>query len=341
MGLETFRPAAYGLPRKDNSDIIVDYDFSFNTVNNYTNYKLEFPNDRINLIRSGNYIIQVYANGDPKDLILTSRFMVVEPMVNIGVDIHPSNVVSDREYKQEVDIEVNLGSIQTMNPYRDIELVVMQNLRRDNSIQGVKPNFIKNEQLTYNYQGELDFDGGNEYRFFDGKSLRYRSEEVEEIRLEDDGYHIYLAPDWGKAFKQYTFENDINGKLLVKNDDMIDPHLESDYVTVHFSFPVDAMLGNGEMYVMGQLSNWELKKSHRMTYNPDNLSYELALQLKQGYYNYTYLWKYPKQAQGSSDLTDGNHSETENDYLILVYFKDQSYFSDRLIGVERANSLGR
>jgi hypothetical protein len=324
-----------------NSDIITDFDFSFNTVNNYANYKLEFPNDRIDLIRSGNYLIKVYANGDPEELILTSRFMVVEPRVTIGVDIHPSNIVSDREYKQEVDIEVNLGSIQTMNPYRDIELVVMQNLRHDNAIKGVKPNFIKNEQLTYNYQGELDFDGGNEFRFFDGKSLRYRSEEVEEIRLEDDGYHIYLAPDWGKAFKQYTFENDINGKYLVKNDDMIDPHLESDYVTVHFNFPVDAMLGNGDLFVMGQLSNWRLKKTHRMTYNPDNLSYELALLLKQGYYNYTYIWKYPKKDQGSSELTDGNHSETENDYLILVYFKDQSFFSDRLIGVERANSLGR
>jgi len=324
-----------------NNDIIANYDFSFNTVNNYTSYQLEFPNNRINLIRSGNYIIKVYANGNEEDLILTSRFMVVEPKVSISAVIQPSSIVSEREYRQEVDIEVNLGSIQTMNPYRDIELVVMQNLRRDNIISGVKPNFIKNEQLTYNYQGDLDFDGGNEYRFFDGKSLRYRSEEVEEIRLEEDGYHIYLAPDWAKAFKQYTFENDINGKFLVKNDDMIDPHLESDYVTVHFSFPVDAMLGNGEMYVMGQLSNWELKKSHRMTYNPINQNYELALQLKQGYYNYSYLWKYTKKDHGSSDLTDGNHSETENDYLILIYFKDQSYFSDRLIGVERANSFVR
>jgi len=322
-----------------NSDIIVNYDFSFNTVNNYTNYLLEFPNNRINLIRSGNYIVKVYANGNEEDLILTSRFMVVEPKSTINALVQPSNVVSDREYKQEVDIEVNLGNIRTMNPYRDIELVVMQNLRRDNMITGVKPNFIKNEQLTYNYQGELDFEGGYEFRFFDAKSIRYRSEEVEEIRLEDDGYHIYLAPDWGNAFKQYTFENDINGKFLVKNDDMIDPHLESDYVTVHFSFPVDAMLGNGELFVMGQLSNWQLQKTHRMTFNPDNLNYELALELKQGYYNYTYLYKYPKADYGSGERTDGNHSETENDYLILVYFKDQSYFSDRLIGVERANSL--
>jgi hypothetical protein len=322
-----------------NDEIILDFDFSFNTVNNYTHYRLEFPNDRIGLTRSGNYIIKVFANGNPDDVLLTGRFMLVENKSTIAASVHPSNVVSDREYKQEVDVEVSLGDINTMNPYRDIQLVIMQNFRKDNMLTGIKPNFIKNQKLTYNYQGPMDFGGGNEFRFFDAKSLRYRSEEVEEIRHEEDGYHIYLAPDEGKAFKQYTFENDINGKFLVRNDDMLDPHLESDYVTVHFQFPVDAYLGNGDMYVLGQLSDWDLKTTHRMKFNADNLSYELELFLKQGYYNYTYVWKYNKQPTGTHELTDGDHSETENDYLILLYFTDQSTFADRLIGVERINSL--
>ncbi|MCH2216296.1 MAG: DUF5103 domain-containing protein [Flavobacteriales bacterium] len=322
-----------------NSDIIFNYDFSFNTVRNYTHYYLEFPNKRINLTRSGNYIIKVYADGNADDLILTSRFMVMETKAMVNAVVHPSNVVSDREYNQEIDIEVTLGNINTTNPYRDIELVVLQNQRWDNMITNVKPNFIKNEKLTYNYQGQLDFAGGNEFRFFDAKSLRYRSEEVEEVRFENDTYEIILAPDWSKAFKKYTFENDINGKFLIKNDDMSDPHLESDYVTVHFQFPVEAMLGNGDLYLMGQLSDWQLKKTHRMKFNADNLSYEISLFLKQGYYNYAYVWRFTKSKKSSSEFTDGNHSETENDYLILVYFKDQSNFSDRLIGVEKLNSL--
>lgn len=322
-----------------NSDIITDYDFSFNTVTNYVNYRLEFPNDRISLTRSGNYLIKVYADGNEDELLLTARFMIVEPKVSINATVIPSSVVSDRPHRQEVDVEVDLGSIRTMNPYDEIELVVLQNLRNDNMIKGVKPNFIKNQKLTYNYQDELTFDGGNEFRFFDAKSLRYRSEEVEEIRLEDDGYHIYLAPDWPKAFKKYTFENDINGKFLIKNDDMIYPHLESDYFTVHFMFPVDAILGNGDLYLIGQFSNRDLQQEFRMKFNPDNLSYELAVNLKQGYYNYAYLWKYKSADSGIWDLTDGNHSATENDYLVLIYFKDKSYFSDRLIGVERINTL--
>jgi len=322
-----------------NSDIIADYDFSFNTVTNYTHYKLEFPNDRIRLTRSGNYLIKVYANGNQDDLLLTARFMIVEPMVSINAAVKPSSVVSERPYRQEVDIEVNLGSVKTMNPYDQIEMVVMQNLRTDNMITGVKPNFIKNQALTYNYQDELTFDGGNEYRFFDAKSLRYRSEEVEEVRLEEGQYHMYLAPDWPLAFKKYTFENDINGRYLVKNDDMIYPHLESDYIKVHFSFPVDAMLGNGDLFVTGQLTNRRLDKDFRMTFNPDNLNYELEVTLKQGYYNYAYLWRYRKRSEGIWDLTDGNHSATENEYHVLIYFKDRSFFSDRLVGVERINTL--
>jgi hypothetical protein len=322
-----------------NSDIITDYDFSFNTVTPYTHYRLELPNDRVQLTRSGNYVVRVYANGNPEEILLTSRFMIVEPLAQVSALVQPSNVVSEREYEQEVDVTVTLGNIQTMNPYDEIELVVMQNLRRDNAIYGVKPNFIKNNKLVYDYQGLLSFGGGNEFRFFDAKSLRYRSEEIEEVRMEEDRYHIYLAPDVRKAFMQYSFENDINGKFLIRNDDMLDPHLESDYVTVHFMLPVDAMLGKGDLYLMGQLTNWELSEDFRLEYNYDNLSYELAVPLKQGYYNYAYLWKYKSQDEGEWDLTDGNHSETENSYTVLVYFKDRSAFSDRLIAVETVNTL--
>ena len=40
-------------------------------------------------------------------------------------------------------------------------------------IQNCTPNFINQEVLEYDYQGELSFLAGNEYRDFDIKSLRY------------------------------------------------------------------------------------------------------------------------------------------------------------------------
>jgi len=322
-----------------NSDIISDYQFSFNTVRNYTNYRLEFPNDRIRLTRSGNYIIKVYANNDPEDIMFVARFMLVEPRATVEPTVRNSSVVSDRDRRQEIDIEVNLGNVPTANPFAEIELVVLQNYRWDNAKRGLKPSFVKDNTLIYDYQNELTFDGGNEFRFFDAKSVRYRSENVSDVKLEEDGYHIYLTPQKSRAYSQYMFQRDINGRLLIKNDDMQDAHLESDYVQVHFTMSVDAMLGNGNVFIFGQLSNWSLNKDFRMNYNPENLAYEKTILLKQGYYNFMYLWQYVNKETGETSLTEGDHSETENEYLILVYFKDQSNFSDRLIGFKKFSTL--
>lgn len=323
-----------------NSDIINDYQFSFNTVVPYTHYRIEFPNERINLTRSGNYIIKVYANGDPEDLILTARFMVVEPLVHIDHIIRNSSVVAERDRRQEIDLTVSLGAVTVMNPYAEIELVLLQNFRWDNAKRNVKPSFIKDNKLTYDYQHELTFDGTNEFRFFDAKSLRYRSEQVREVKLENNGYHIYLSPDLPRAFQRYTFVNDINGRLLIRNDDMDNAHLESDYVSMHFSMPVDAMLGNGNMYIFGQLSNWTLDKPFRMEFNPELIQYEKTIMLKQGYYNYMYLWQYnSKGGPADTYLTEGNHAQTENEYLVLIYLKDRSTFSDRLIGFKKFSTV--
>lgn len=318
-----------------NSDIIYDYDFSFNTLKNFTHYEIAFPNDRIKLTRSGNYIVKVYAEGNEKNLLLTARFMIVEPMATIEEVIKPSSVVSERNQRQEVDLTVQLGGVQSNNPYSEIELVVMQNFRWDNARRGVKPSFINGNTLTYDYQRELTFDGTNEFRFVDAKSVRYRSAQVADVRLEDNGYHIILTPDKSRAFKKYNFNNDINGRFLIKNDDMDDAHLESDYVHIHFSMPVDAMFGSGNMYLFGQLSNWNLEKDFRLDYNPETTAYEKVVMLKQGYYNYMYLWQYASAEQATTDMTEGNHADTENEYLVLVYFKDRSSFADRLVGFKK------
>jgi predicted aspartyl protease len=324
-----------------NADVIYDYEFSFNTLRNYTHYNIAVPNDRINLTRSGNYVLKVWANGDEDNVMFVARFMVVEPLVIIEETIRPSSVVSERRQKQEIDLTVQLNGISSMNPYAEIELILMQNFRWDNERRGVKPSFIKDNVLTYDYQRELTFEGGNEYRFFDAKSVRYRSEQVAEVKLQDGGYHIYLSPDKRRAFKQYNFNNDINGRFLIKNDDMQNAHLESDYVMVHFSMPVDAMIGSGNMYLMGQLSNWTLDKNYRMEYNPSTLAYEKMLMLKQGYYNYLYLWQGVNAGEGSPELTEGNHSEAENEYIALIYFKDRSTFADRLVGFKKFSNFSK
>jgi hypothetical protein len=76
-----------------------------------------------------------------------------------------------------------------------------------------------------------------------------------------------------------------------------------------------------------------------MEYSPARLLYEKTLLIKQGYYNYMYIWQYPKGDLADTYMTEGNHAQTENEYLILVYFKDPSMFSDRLVGFKKFSTV--
>ena len=62
-----------------------------------------------------------------------------------------------------------------------------------------------------------------------------------------------------------------------------------------------------------------------MKWDEETHRYEAAVYLKQGYYNYMYL-----QKGGGSP--DGNFFETENEYIILVYYRPQGGRYDKLVG---------
>jgi hypothetical protein len=58
-------------------DYINDYEYSFNTIQKYTHYKLQFPTENMLLTKSGNYIIKVYQDGYADNPLFTRRFMIV------------------------------------------------------------------------------------------------------------------------------------------------------------------------------------------------------------------------------------------------------------------------
>jgi hypothetical protein len=75
-----------------------------------------------------------------------------------------------------------------------------------------------------------------------------------------------------------------------------------------------------------------------MKYNTSKGSYEKELYLKQGYYNYLYL--YVNDTAKSADIRhiEGSHFDTENEYLFKVYYSDPGDFYDRLLLYHIANS---
>ena len=78
-----------------------------------------------------------------------------------------------------------------------------------------------------------------------------------------------------------------------------------------------------------------------MVYNYETKSYELSLFLKQGYYNYKYVFQKDKDKQPDESFIEGSSSDTENDYLIYIYYKEPSKRYDQLVGFKVCNSMRR
>ncbi|MCJ7447556.1 MAG: DUF5103 domain-containing protein [Bacteroidales bacterium] len=321
---------------------IEDFKPSFNTTVNYFHYKLLFPNERINLKLSGNYILSVYPIGDPDKPILTQRFIITEDKVKIDVTTHRPQMTSDNNASQQVDFTVNLAGNDIIDPYRNVYAFILQNGRWNNSKKNLKPDFFGNNELKYNALSEKNiFSGGNEFRYFDIKSIRYQSEFVKRIDYMAPNYHVYLFPSESREYKPYFYWQDFNGKYYIAVQEGRDPETDADYISVYFTLISKYMLAGGKMYVSGGLTDWSLNNNNQMIFNPEEEQYECTLLLKQGWYNYEYVFLKDGDPEVTSARFEGNHYETENDYLILMYYRNPQDRYDRIIGTKITNTLNR
>lgn len=318
-------------------DRIENYRTSFNTIQPYTHYQLTIPGREVRPILSGNYLLKVYVEGDPDKPVLTRRMMVIQPKATIDGRVTRATMVNDMNSKQEIDFSVFHKGLQLANAFEDIKVVLMQNGRWDNAITTLKPLFLKDNELDYSYDEENTFDGGNEYRTFDIRTLRVYTQFIKDIVRAENGYSVVVNTDKSKSFERYVTENDINGKFLIRNQDGRDDHLEGEYVTVKFSFKHD-ILTNGNFYVFGALTDWKTAPENKMVYNEDEGTYEALLYLKQGYYDYQYVFVQDGKPGTDVSIAEGNHFETENNYAILAYYRPLGGRYDQLVAYLRLTS---
>lgn len=313
---------------------ITEYQSSFNTFQGYTNYRLTIPDFSVQPLISGNYILKVYEDNDPENLVLTRRFYVLDAKVGIDAQITRTSKVAEREKKQKLNFSIIHPNLQIANPFGEIKVHVSQNGREDNSQWVRQPVFVKPSQLVYNAVDVTDFYGGNEFRHFDLRSLRFRGEGVAGL-VQDDIYIATLAEDEPRLSQAYSSLIDYNGRYFVRFQEGNSPDLEADYARVIFRFSSQQTSGN--YYVFGALTGWQLKEEFRMVYDPSSKLYEASPLLKQGLYDYIYVHA---DASGniSTSGTESTHYETENDYYIFVYYRRTGSRYDELVGFKRLNT---
>lgn len=312
---------------------------SFNTLKPFLAYEVEFPNDMLEFKVAGNYIIKVFRNNDQEDLVLTHRFLVFENRVQIDAKIVPTRDIQRRETDQQLDLTLRYPGIDVPDPFSDLKVAVLQNMRWDDVRTGFRPKYIRGAELIYDHPKQGVFNGGNEWRGVDLKNTRYSTLRVNRYITSPEGLdEAILLPDEKREFKVYLDQPDINGKYLVQNDQVKNDPLSADYIYVDFSLPHSREEPGGDVYVYGGVSGFKCKKAFRCTWNATKKAYTLRVLVKQGYFDYAYAFLPTGAATPNLALLEGSHFETENDYLVLVYVHDYVLGCDRLLGLRFLNS---
>jgi hypothetical protein len=323
-------------------DFVDDYTYSFNTMVRYVNYTVAFPNEDIRITKTGNYILRVFLDSDQdENVVLTRRFMVYEPQVQVEGRVANSVDLNLRYTHHQVSFRILGGNYPMSDTYRNLHVAVMQNGRWDNLIKNVQPRNIIGNEYNYSLVEELVFPAGNEYRYFDMKTLDYNTDRMQSLQYTADGYQVYIMTDMPRNKGNYLYEEDINGRKLIAANETRDPYSEGDYAWVHFLLPYWPPLAEGNLYVFGALSEWQFNSTNLMRYNFDLRAYEGKLFLKQGYYNYAYAFLENNAHAGDLTFIEGSYWETRNEYTVFVYYRQQGDSFDRLVGIGFINSEGQ
>lgn len=325
---------------------IRDYAYSVNTLTDYTNYWLTLPNENTNWTKSGNYLLIIYEDNANQTVVITRRFMVVESRVAVIADVVRTADVSKQNTHQEIDFEVDVENLGVTNPKTEISATILQNGRWDNAIQGLPSRYERRERLIYDYQDQIIFPAGKDFRFADLRSVKYRSYNVREIQQYDNVISVLMEKQKPRVYSNFFEQEDLNGQFIIQSSDNFErgerrtyqevefadstyileivesvsnqDQTEADYLEVTFSLEMPE--SHPVVYMFGAITDWQLDGQYRMEYDNRIDAYIGTFLLKQGYYDYYFV---TDDGTGHADLwtIEGSWYESDNNYTILIYFR--------------------
>ncbi len=307
----------------------------------YTHYSAILPDKNTFPTRSGNYLLKVFTNGDTSKTVFTKRFLVVDMKAGIAATVlQPFNTAFAKTH-QKIQFSINVQSIKPTNVFQQIKVVILQNFRWDQSIKNIQPTFIRQNILEYNTENESLFPAQKEWRWLNLTSLRLQTDRIEKGDYTNKGQTLFVKPDGDRNGLRYMYYRDANGFCQYSTIEPVNPYWQGDYATVWFRYlPSNKQpFKEQDVYLYGELTNYELTEAHKLNYNPETGFYENKQMLKQGFYDYIYLLKDKKTGTIASDFTEGNWFETENNYTILVYYRPLGGRADELIAISLINSI--
>ncbi|MFI0490592.1 DUF5103 domain-containing protein [Flavobacterium sp.] len=315
---------------------IQEYTNSVNTLQIYSHYQLSIPNQNTQLRLSGNYILKIL--DENKEVVFSRKFILYEDIVTIPFQIKRARTVNNMEFKHNMEFTIRSKSISFQNPLKNVKVMLLQNGQFNNVIKNIVPQYTIGNDLIYKYDTQTQFWAGNEFLYFDNNNIRASSNNISRIDSGSDIYKSYLFTNKARGNYPYSYTQDVNGTFVVRNINATNNDTEADYSWVYFSLSAPAFMLNKGIYISGMFNNYSLSSDYKMDYNAEKGIFEKALLIKQGFTSFQYTVADDKGNIDNENAIDGNFYQTENDYSLIVYYRENNDRYDRVIGKGNANS---
>lgn len=316
---------------------ISDYTNSFNTLQIYSHYKLAIPNQFTQLLISGNYILKIL--NDNKEVVFSRKFIFYEDQVTVPIQVKRARTVSNLDSKHNLEFTIKSSTVTFQNPLKNVKVVLLQNGQFNDAITNIAPQYTIGNDLIYKYDTQTQFWAGNEFLYFENKDIRAANNNVARVDSSNEIYSSYLYTNNARTNFPYSVTQDVNGNFVVKNINATNNEIEADYAWVYFSLSAPTFRINKDIYITGMFNNYNLTPEYKLDYNEKKSLYEKAILIKQGFTNFQYTVADNKGIIDHENAIDGNFYQTEDDYLIMVYYRENTDRYDRAIGKGTANSL--
>ena len=309
---------------------------SFNTLQEYTHYSLRIPNAQYVITKSGNYALEIY--DEDGEIVIRRKFVLIESQVDANIIIKRTRDLENYDEKQRLELSIRLGEGEYQNPTQHIKVSLFQNGEWATIINNIKPQYIIANELSYKYDKETTYWGGNQFLNFDNSDIRQLNNMIGNVTRVDGMYNTYLYTNESRRYKGYSYFPDLNGAFYPRNINNRAPSTEAEYSWVYFSYqPTSDMPSNTDYYVVGSFNNYELTQNNKLDYNEGKNQYEKAILIKQGFTNFKYVAVINNNINAEWN-PDGNYAQTTNTYQIVVYYRSAIDLYDRAIALGMADA---
>jgi hypothetical protein len=311
---------------------ITNYAQSAGTFAHYVNYSFSLPNENMQITKSGNYLLTVYPQDNQDKILFQTRFSVCENVVSVFPEVTSRTDIDYNETHQQVAFNIQGKNYTIRDPYNELTAVVTQNSRTDNEVTLTRPMMVSGNVITYSHNNSLIFPAGNEFRRIETTSVNSMNMGVEKMQYFEPYYHATLRTDEMRDESSYLYDQTQYGRFTIRSLDADDSSIGADYVVTHFNLNTDGQLDGGNIFLYGEFTDGLPASSRVMRYDAASGTYTCDLLLKQGAYNYEYLWVPDGKSVGETGKIEGDKYQTINEYLVKVYDRPMGERYDHFIG---------